>query len=259
MATGSHRPDFAGTRRFEVVREIGLGGAGVVYEAFDRERGGRVALKVLRALDAEARLRFKAEFRLLQDLHHPNLVSLGELHEEGGQLFFTMELVRGVDFIVHVREYEVGDVEPSSALAEVAGEPPPGAGRVGRRRRVRFDEGRLRAALGQLLHGLCALHEAHMVHRDIKPSNVLVAADGRVVILDFGLLTDTSAPRRDDPIAGTAHFIAPEHADGRPVGPEADLYSVGVMLYLALTGEYPFRGSPSMALRLKRWVAPPPP
>ncbi|HSN98036.1 MAG TPA: serine/threonine-protein kinase, partial [Candidatus Nanopelagicales bacterium] len=264
MTTGSPRPDFAGTARFEVVREIGLGGAGVVYEVFDRERSGRVALKVLRALDAEGRLRFKTEFRSLQDLHHPNLVSLGELHEQDGQLFLTMELVRGVDFVVYVREHEQGDVEPPSSLRSVdgAGPPPltpePEPERTSRRR-PSFDEARLRGALAQLLQGLCALHDARKVHRDIKPSNVLVTAGGRVVILDFGLITDSDAPRRHDQAEGTAHFIAPEQADGLPVGPAADMYSVGVMLYLALTGEYPFRGSPSMALRLKRWVAPPPP
>ncbi|EYF05920.1 serine/threonine-protein kinase [Chondromyces apiculatus] len=316
MSTGSPRPEFAGTRRFEVVRRIGRGGSGVVYEAFDRERSGRVALKVLRALDPEARLRFKAEFRSLQDLHHPNLVSLGELHDEDGQLFFTMELVRGVDFMVYVRQHFEGDVEPPSSLgttrilgdAGAAGPRPTGDAQprssggangaavdstpVGsappastpvdstpadsvsadsassgsapvdgtrQRRRNLFDETRLRDGLRQLLRGLGTLHDARKVHRDIKPSNVLVDVDGRVVILDFGLLADISAPRRNDPIAGTAHYIAPEQIDGSPAGPEADLYSVGVMLHLALTGEYPFRSSPAMAMRLKRLVMPPPP
>ncbi|WP_082362267.1 serine/threonine-protein kinase PknK [Chondromyces crocatus] len=271
MSIGSPRPEFSGTRRFEVVRRIGRGGTGVVYEAFDRERSGRVALKLLRTLDPEARLRFKAEFRSLQDMHHLNLVSLGELHDEDGQLFFTMELVRGVDFIVYVRQHEEGDVEPPSSLrgaapglttadgsADAPAISPSGVPRISSRR-PSFDEKRLRDAMRQLLRGLSMLHDAHKVHRDIKPSNVLVDAEGRVVILDFGLLADTSAPRRDDPIAGTAHFIAPEQIDGSPAGPGADLYSVGVMLHLALTGEYPFRSSPAMAMRLKRLVAPAPP
>src|SRR3712207_4949323 len=91
------------TRRFEVLRVLGTGGMGVVYEAIDRARKTKVALKTLRTLDAEALIRFKREFRALQDIQHPNLVSLGELIEEDGQLFFTMELVEGVDFIEHVR------------------------------------------------------------------------------------------------------------------------------------------------------------
>src|SRR5262245_41177288 len=91
------------TRRFEVIRVLGTGGMGVVYEAFDRERQSRVALKTLRTLEAEALLRFKREFRALQDIQHPNLVSLGELLEEDGQIFFTMELVEGIDSIEYVR------------------------------------------------------------------------------------------------------------------------------------------------------------
>src|SRR6185503_1730550 len=106
MPLESSRPEFAGTRRFEMTRVLGAGGMGVVYEAFDRERGSKVALKTLRTLDAEALLRFKNEFRSLQDIQHPNLVSLGELLEEGGHLFFTMELVSGVDFFQHVRPRE---------------------------------------------------------------------------------------------------------------------------------------------------------
>src|SRR5262245_13852089 len=87
------------TRRFEVLRVLGTGGMGVVYEALDRERKTRIALKTLRTRAAEGLIRFKREFRALSDIHHPNLVSLGELIEEDGQLFFTMELVEGVDFI----------------------------------------------------------------------------------------------------------------------------------------------------------------
>ncbi len=257
------RTELAGTRRFEIVRVLGAGGAGVVYEAFDRERSVRVALKVLRALDAAARLQFKAEFRALQDLRHPNLVSLDEMHEEGGQLFFTMELVRGVDFVVHSRIHEEGD---APAMSSRASTPPPPSEQMPSSRRATpraqsyragsFDERRLRAALVQLVRGLSAIHRADKVHRDIKPSNVLVTAEGRVVILDFGLIVDTHAASRPDAAAGTAHYVAPEQADGKPVGPAADLYSVGVMLYLILTGAYPFQSSPQVALEWKRVVEP---
>ncbi len=95
--------EFAGTSRFEVVRCLGAGGMGVVYEAFDRERQAKVALKTLRSLSAEGLLRFKKEFRDFLDLAHPNLIALGELFSEGNDWFFTMELVEGVDFLEHVR------------------------------------------------------------------------------------------------------------------------------------------------------------
>src|SRR5215471_10285045 len=95
--------EFAGTARFQVLARIGSGGMGVVYDVFDRERKTRVALKTLRTLGGEALMRFKNEFRALSDLHHVNLVSLGELIEERGQWFFTMELVDGLDLLSHVR------------------------------------------------------------------------------------------------------------------------------------------------------------
>jgi serine/threonine protein kinase len=298
MPFESARPEFAGTRRFEIIRVLGAGGMGVVYEAFDRERGSRVALKTLRTLEAEALLRFKNEFRSLQDIQHPNLVSLGELLEENGQLFFTMELIAGVDFFQHVRPREGLDhpPEPPAAPAEQAIAasilPPRGdlraavdqataarlyneitAGASGAWRdrpsslpKLRpagrsFNEVRLRSALKQLARGLHALHRAQKVHRDIKPSNVLVTETGRVVILDFGLITDMTRSELGEGVGvvGTAHFMAPEQAAAKAVGPEADWYSLGVMLYLALTGCYPFQLAPDAAIDLKQRVEPTPP
>src|SRR5688572_11159977 len=92
---------FEGTQRFEVIKPIGRGGMGVVYEAFDKERGAPVALKTIHQLSPQSLARFKNEFRALQDIDHPNLVSLGELFEENGHWFFTMDLVQGVPFLEH--------------------------------------------------------------------------------------------------------------------------------------------------------------
>ncbi len=131
--------EFAGTARFQVLARLGAGGMGVVYDVFDRERKTRVALKTLRTLGGVELMRFKNEFRALSDLHHTNLVSLGELIHHEGLWFFTMELIDGDDFLSHVRPH-------------------------GRR-----DDARLRATLGQLAEGLGALHVAGKVHRDIKP------------------------------------------------------------------------------------------
>src|SRR5579883_1378653 len=97
--------------RFEVVRRLGEGGMGVVFEAVDRESSARVALKTLRTFDAETLLRLKEEFRALQDIRHPNLVSLGEMMREGDEWFFTMELVDGVGLLEYVRH---ADREPDA-------------------------------------------------------------------------------------------------------------------------------------------------
>ncbi|WP_437609247.1 protein kinase [Sorangium sp. So ce834] len=269
MGLRNARPEFGGTRRFQVVRVVGVGGMGVVYEAFDRERKGRVALKILRNLSAEARLRFKNEFRSLQDIQHPNLVSLGELHEEEGQLFFTMELIRGVDFVVHVRLHEEGDAGPRgepagggrrSTLPSIPLWHAPGAApeQLPRIKRP-FHEARLRSALAQLAQGLAAVHAAYKVHRDIKPSNVLVTAEERVVLLDFGFVADASGQGREQAVVGTLHYMAPEQAEGKAAGPEADIYSAGVMLYLALTGVYPFQTAPKATMDMMRRAEPPPP
>src|SRR5436305_7302413 len=94
---------FGGTRRFELLRKLGEGAMGLVYEAHDGERDMRVALKTLRELDASSLYRFKREFRALTDISHPNIIGFYELHSEGNDWFFTMELVEGTDFVHWVR------------------------------------------------------------------------------------------------------------------------------------------------------------
>jgi len=205
---------FTGTERFKLKRELGAGGMGVVYEAFDREKNVSVALKTLRFADGKGLKRFKKEFRALEGLEHPNVVSLGELFEAEGLWFFTMELVEGCDFLSHVHKDGV-------------------------------DEARLRASLGQLARGLFALHDRGLVHRDIKPSNILVTPQGRTVLMDFGLITEASDAARSTlaHAVGTPAYMAPEQANGDKVSPLSDWYSVGVLLYEALTGRLPFHGS----------------
>lgn len=254
----SHAPVGAPvSHRFAVSRKLGEGGMGTVYEAVDHERHLRVALKVLRQLEPQSLLRFKGEFRKLQDLHHPNLVSLGELVEEQGQWFFTMELVSGQDFFTSIRTSgpELGpsptseDTVPSPAPHEESPTRPerPGAAAAPPRDTSpahvpgAVDPERLRGALGQLALGLHALHRAGKVHRDIKPSNILITGEGRVVLLDFGILSDVEDDETWDGsvIVGTRAYMAPEQERGAPPSPEADWYSVGVLLYLCLTGRKP--------------------
>ncbi|HEX5058455.1 MAG TPA: serine/threonine-protein kinase, partial [Kofleriaceae bacterium] len=180
--------------RFELRRRIGSGGMGEVYEAFDRDTAEVVALKTLAHADGDTVTRFKREFRALQSTSHPNLVGLRELIRDGDHWFLTMELVNGRHFLEHVR----GDAD------------------------------KLRAALRQLVQGLRVLHESGLIHRDIKPSNVMVSNEGRVVLLDFGLVTALDPARQsiDGRATGTVEYMAPEQGGfGRPVTEAADWYA----------------------------------
>jgi tRNA A-37 threonylcarbamoyl transferase component Bud32 len=228
-------PAFPG---YELLRELGRGGMGVVYQARDLKRQRAVALKVMQWVGPDELYRFKQEFRSLADLNHPNLVSLYVLHHDP-QWFFTMELVEGAPFLTHVR----------------------GAPRGGPLASVQIE--RLRAALVQLAEGVLALHSAGKLHRDIKPGNVLVDRDGRVVVLDFGLAAEldrqgqylSAHPR----LLGTVAYMAPEQAACKAVSPASDWYAVGVMLFEALTGRPPFEGTPMMIMLDKQNIEPPSP
>jgi serine/threonine protein kinase/tetratricopeptide (TPR) repeat protein len=262
-----------GGGRFVIRRQIGTGGMGVVYEVLDRQRQQIMALKTLRQLEPRTLLRFKNEFRALADLQHENLVRLGELFADDDRWFFTMELVRGQDLLSWVRGQPPRRRRTSGAAAAMGIAPtadafgddttspgPSSHGLTVPEPPPPWDESRLRAALKQLARGLGALHDAGKVHRDVKPPNVLVTGEGRVVLLDFGLVVDADrAGDTDTNIVGTANYMSPEQAASRPVGPEADWYAVGAMLYEALTGRPPFSGPPLAVLmdKQKREATPP--
>lgn len=272
MTGGSRQQDssvsfvFTGTERFQILRQLGAGGMGVVYEAMDRETKTRVALKTLRILNGDTLLRFKTEFRSLQGLQHENLVNLRELLEHRGHWFFTMELVEGTDFLSHIGRNRYEDLH-SDATTLAQGETSVRGGSAGGlpdeleapRATYGIDERRLRGALGQLVCGLRVLHEAGKVHRDVKPTNCLVTPKGRVVVLDFGLITDLTSSHGwnlETDLVGTVPYMAPEQAAAKPVRPAADMYSVGVVLYEALTGLLPFVGPPGLVVQLKQTETP---
>ncbi len=274
---------FEGSDRFRVVGKLGEGGMGVVYEAEDRARDMRVALKALRNVDPIGLMRFKQEFRTASDLAHPNIVGLYELFAEGDDWFFTMELVPGDSFIDYVRGGRAPELPPASRPRaspgpEGTGETdthtadgtdaptPPVPGVVTPRPELQasvqamVDLGRLRGALVQLAKALHALHEAGLVHRDLKPSNVRVTPEGRVVLMDFGIVADRRATRHGAAGAvGTPPYMAPEQALGDGPTAAADWYALGTMLFLALTGHLPFRGTRREILDAKARAEPPPP
>ncbi len=255
MPKASALPQLSG---YDLIRELGRGGMGVVYQAFDRKRRRPVALKTMQGIDSSALLRFKHEFRSLAGLSHVNLVALYELFGDDLHWFFTMELIEGVSFLHYVRGSRAIGSPPTLQSSDrpegmsTPGLPPPLSGE---------ELQRLRDAMAQLAAGVSFLHESGKLHRDIKPSNVLVTAERRVVLLDFGLAADIDRDQQHHSthLLGTVAYMAPEQAARQPVSPASDWYSVGVMLYEALTGTLPFGGSAFEMLHHKQQLDPPAP
>src|SRR5215204_1260168 len=213
--------------RYDVGRPLGSGGMGEVFLARDRVLGRDVALKVLRkqfAGDEEFAERFKREAMSAASLSHPNIVQVYDRGEtEEGSSYIAMEYV------------------PGGTLKErISGEGP----------LVAADA----AALGaQVAEALGAAHERGMVHRDIKPQNVLLTATGRAKVADFGIARAGSSATisRTGSVMGTAGYMSPEQALGKPATPKSDLYSLGVVLYEALTGELPYTADNPIAVSIK--------
>ncbi len=282
--------------RFELKQPLGRGGFGQVYCVHDRERDETVALKVLSEVNATNLMSFKAEFRGLSGLHHPNLVMLYELIEHNGQWFFTMEIIHGVDFLEYIRgmsreDYISHQSKPkwSSELtkATTLGDTVNASDSSGHNSLAMrftdtfidnlvttpqheddfelpfFDEDRLRHALRELYHGVSALHRSGILHRDIKPSNVLVDDDGRLAMLDFGLIAQIKPELNVEQLKnndknkhiqyiGTPHYMSPEQAMGNKIGPSSDWYSVGAMLYEVLTGRRPVEGGSPLQILVQK-------
>src|SRR5262245_27228781 len=214
---------------YVVIAPRGRGGMGEVYVATDTELERRVALKLLRpdvADSAERRSRFQREARAAAALNHPNIVHLYSVEESEGMLFITMELVHGRS----LREL----LDAGAALSIP----------------------RTLALAAQMAEGLACDHAAGILHRDLKPGNVMITDDDRVKILDFGLaklfahaagqdpdaMTMTSEQSRTGTTFGTAGYMSPEQALGKPLDQRSDLFALGVVLYEMATGKAPFEG-----------------
>ncbi len=224
-----------GTRlgTYEIVGPLGAGGMGEVYRARDARLGRDVALKIIPevfANEPDRVARFEREARALAALHHPNIASLFGFEETGSRRCLVMELVEGDDLSQRIAR---GAIPVDEAL-EIA---------------------------RQIAEGLEAAHEKGIVHRDLKPANIKITPDGRVKILDFGLAraylgdsaemaaqetmnspTMTAGMTRQGMILGTAAYMSPEQARGKPADRRADLWAFGVILFEMLTGKRLFDG-----------------
>ena len=236
---------FAG--RYRIEARIGGGGAGEVYRAFDELSQATVAIKVLfpRGDDPQPLERLRRELRLVRGLSHPGVVRIHDIGEYGGLLYLVMDLLQGETLRVRLKQ----------------GPLPPGEAAV---------------VLEQVLEGLAAAHAAGVVHRDVKPGNILLvhggggpgaggsATDsaGRAVLLDFGLARGGDAPgmTRTGAFLGTPEYVSPEQARAeKNVGPAADVYSAGIVLWEMLAGRPPFEGDSQVEVLMAHAQRPLPP
>ena len=211
--------------RYQVVRKLGSGGMANVYLAEDQELGRRVAIKILNdrhAGDEQFVERFRREAKNAAALSHPNIVSIYDRGEAEGTYYIAMEYLDGRSLKELIVQRGPAPVTVSVEYAR------------------------------QILSALRFAHRHGIVHRDIKPHNVLVDAEGRVKVTDFGIArAGTSQMTEAGSIVGTAQYLSPEQAKGTDVDQRSDLYSLGIVLYELLTGTLPFNGDTPVEIAMK--------
>jgi eukaryotic-like serine/threonine-protein kinase len=221
------QPGFVFAGRYEILRVLGQGGMGAVYQARDRELDRLIALKVIRpelATDPAILQRFKQELILARNITHKNVVRIFDLGESDGIRFITMEYVDGDDLRTLLRHH--GKFTHKEAIAIIE----------------------------QVCRALDAAHSEGVIHRDLKPQNIMRDQQGRVVVMDFGLarslgdsgLTQTGA------IVGTMEYMSPEQALGSTLDQRSDIFSVGLIFYELLTGKAPYKAETAIASLMKR-------
>lgn len=213
--------------RYDLIRVLGKGAMGLVYEGRDPNLDRRVAIKTIKVEDlseeeaAEYEVRFRTEARSAARLQHPNIVSVYDSDRDGDMAYLVMEFIHGDDLKHHL------DKGKLYTLAQTLG------------------------IMGDLLSALDYAHRQGVVHRDIKPANLLIQGNGRVKLTDFGVarIQDSSeATRTQGTMVGTLKYMSPEQVQGRPVDARADLFAAGIVLYQLLTGKRPFDADTDFAI-----------
>ncbi len=213
--------------RYDIIRVLGKGAMGLVYEARDPNLDRRVAIKTIKVenLSEEAALeyeaRFRTEARSAARLQHPNIVSVYDSDRHGDIAYLVMEYIQGEDLKHHLDGGRLYSFEQSLGM------------------------------VGGLLSALDYAHRQNIVHRDVKPANLLIEADGRVKLADFGVarIQDSGeATRTKGSMVGTLKYMSPEQVQGQPIDSRADLFAAGIVLYQLLTGKRPFDGDSEFAI-----------
>ena len=222
---------FAG--RYQVIEDLGKGGMGRVYKAYDTEVKEKLALKLLNpeiADDERTIERFRTELRLARTISHRNICRMHDLGREGSTYYITMEYVPGEDLkgLIH----RIGALPVGKAVS------------VAR----------------QVCEGLEEAHRAGVVHRDLKPQNIMIDREGNARIMDFGIARSVKGKgiTGANVLIGTPEYMSPEQVDGKEAGPRSDLYSLGIVLFEMLTGRRPFEGETTLSIAVKQKSEAPP-
>jgi eukaryotic-like serine/threonine-protein kinase len=213
--------------RYEILQLLGAGGMGSVYKAKDRELDRFVALKVIRselADQPEVLRRFKQELILAQQVTHKNVIRTFDLGEADGIKFISMDYIEGQDLRSFLKQ------------------------------KGKFTSQEATAIIVQVCQALEAAHSEGVVHRDLKPQNIMIDAQGKATVMDFGIAysTELTGMTQTGALLGTPEYMSPEQAKGQKADARSDVFALGIIFYELLTGETPYKADTALATLLKR-------
>ena len=212
--------------RYQVQDRIGTGGMATVYRGLDEVLGRTVAIKTMLpqyANDPSFAARFKQEAQAAAALQSPYIVAVYDWGKDADTYYIVMEYLRGTDLKSGIRKHGALDCKKVAQIGS------------------------------QIAQALSVAHRHDIIHRDIKPQNIMVQPDGNIKVMDFGIArAKNSHLTQDNSVLGTAHYVSPEQTQGKELGPTTDIYSLGIVMYEAATGQVPFQGDDAISVALKQ-------
>ena len=212
-------------KRYEILGRIGSGGMADVYKGKDHKLNRYVAVKVLKSdyrNDESFIKKFVSEAQAAAGLMHPNVVNVYDVGQDRGLYYMVMELVEGITLKEYIEKKERLSAKETISISI------------------------------QMISGIQAAHNHHIIHRDIKPQNIIISKDGKVKVTDFGIArATTSTATISTNVMGSVHYTSPEQAKGGIVDERSDIYSAGISMYEMVTGHVPFDGDSTVSVALK--------